>query len=130
MSRAHRPGRVFYSPPAAVGDFPVLAGLVQGSFSIDPFEFLRLRGSRVVFINLGSAPIQHLLGSRDDFRDPPLRIQGDDESAVPADTVAVLVALAKEDHEQDFRDLAAMSGVAPDRLNALWIGTRRRVSHG
>ena len=129
MSRAHRPGRVFYSLPAAVDDFPVLAGLVQGRFSIDPFEFLRLRGSRVVF-NPGSAPIQHLLGSRDDFRDPPLRIQGDDESVVPADTVAVLVALAKEGHEQDFRDLAAMSGVAPDRLNALWIGTRRRVSHG
>ena len=56
-------------------------------------------------------------------------VRGDEESALPRDTVATLVDLACADAEGDFRDLALMSGVAPERLDELWAGTRRRLRH-
>lgn len=45
----------------------------------------------------------------------------------PEDTAATLTDLAREGREQDFRDLALMSGVAPARVDALWLGTRLRL---
>jgi len=44
-----------------------------------------------------------------------------------SDHIHALLDLARTHREQDFRDLAAMVGVQPDQLDALWAGTRRRV---
>ena len=55
----------------------------------------------------------------------PLR--GDSESVLPEGTVATLLDLARSSAEQDFRDLALMSGVDPQRVDELWEGARRRL---
>ena len=52
---------------------------------------------------------------------------GDSQSAVSDDTVTELVALAKANKREDFDFLAGACGVAPERRDALWTGTRARV---
>ena len=49
-------------------------------------------------------------------------------SAISADTYGHLVALAKDGDEAIFKEYAQMVGVTPEHLDALWTGTRRRVT--
>ena len=44
-----------------------------------------------------------------------------------ADAVGVLVDLARQGARGDFRDLALMTRVSPDDVEAMWSGTRRRL---
>lgn len=57
----------------------------------------------------------------------PIRVSGDQESAVTADTVEALVDLARKDQRDDFMWLAASAGVAKDQRDELWRGTRARL---
>ena len=59
----------------------------------------------------------------------PIAYQDDHglRAVVEQGTVEALVDLARQGQEQDFRDLATMSGVPAGEVDALWQGTRRRV---
>jgi hypothetical protein len=89
-----------------------------------PVELLTANHTRAfaaVFNRMGPAGADGILR-----RAARVAVRGDEESALPADTVATLVDLARANAEADFRDLAVMSGVAPEQVDELWKGTRSR----
>jgi len=58
------------------------------------------------------------------------RMQGSAEpsySAPDDETWATFADLAREGREQDFKDMARMLGVDPERIGPMWEGTLRRV---
>ena len=59
----------------------------------------------------------------------PVRVPvaGDEESAVPQDTIDTLLDLARADRREDFMALAGMVGVSDAQRDELWTGTRRRL---
>jgi len=58
------------------------------------------------------------------------RMQGSAEpsySAPDDDAWATMTDLAREGREQDFKDMARMMGVDPERIEPMWEGVCRRV---
>ena len=54
-------------------------------------------------------------------------VSGDEESAVPQDTIDTLLDLARADRRDDFMVLAGAVGLSNAQRDELWTGTRRRL---
>jgi hypothetical protein len=58
---------------------------------------------------------------------PRVQLRDDDESAVEPATIEALMDLARAGNREDFLWLAGSAGVAPEKHEELWAGTRRRL---